>query len=84
MLGVSATVLQLAAIPRLRHLDATVLAPPGLVLLNKVPMLAVLPPVVRERLALALIPNTVPAGATVIERGIPAIGSGSSSGGLQP
>ncbi len=71
VIGVSATVLALAAIPRLRHLDATVLAPPGLALLNKVPMLAVLPPVVRERLALALIPNTVPAGATVIEQGAP-------------
>jgi MFS family permease len=71
VVGVSATVLALAAIPRLRHLDATVLAPPGLVLLNRVPLLAVLPPVVRERLALALIPNTVPAGATVIEQGAP-------------
>ena len=63
--------LALAAIPRLRRLDATVLAPPGLVLLNKVPLLAVLPPVVHERLALALIPSTVPAGATVIEQGDP-------------
>ena len=71
MIGAAATVLALAGFPRLRHIDATALAPRGLALLGQVPMLAVLSPVARERLALRLVPSTVPAGAIVFEQGDP-------------
>ena len=69
IIGVGVTVLVLLAIPGLVRVDKTALAPEGLDLLRGVPMLAVLPEHVLERLARTCELMTVGAGAQVFAEG---------------
>lgn len=69
IIGVGVTVLVLLAIPGLVRVDKTALAPEGLDLLRGVPMLAVLPEHVIERLARTSELMTVGAGAQVFAEG---------------
>ena len=69
VIGGAVAVISIAGLPILRRLDTTVLAPPGLVLLRGVPMLAILPPPVIERLAHVLVPMEVPANGVVFREG---------------
>lgn len=69
IIGVGVTVLVLLAIPGLVRVDKTALAPEGLDLLRGVPMLAVLPEHVIERLARTCELMTVGAGAQVFAEG---------------
>jgi MFS family permease len=59
----------LAGLAGLRRIDETALAPSGLALVRGVPMLAVLPPPVQERLAHVLVPVTVPPAGVVMREG---------------
>jgi MFS family permease len=59
----------IAGLSGLHRIDATALAPSGLGLVRGVPMLAVLPPPVQERLAHVLVPVTVPAGEVAVGEG---------------
>lgn len=61
--------LALAGMAGLVRIDTTVLAPPGLALLRKVPMLAALPAPTLERLAHSLVSMSVPAGQPVFLEG---------------
>ena len=69
VIGVGVTVLVLLTIPGLIRVDKTALAPEGLDLLRGVPMLAVLPEHVIERLARTCELVTVRAGAQVFAEG---------------
>ena len=69
VLGVAVTLLVLVTIPGLIRIDKTALAPEGLHLLRGVPMLAVLPEHVIERLARTCELVTVHAGAQVFAEG---------------
>ena len=69
IIGGAVAALALAGLPALRRIDTTVLAPPDLELLRRVPMLAMLPPPTLERLAHVLVTLTVPAGTPVIDEG---------------
>ncbi len=69
VIGVGITLVVLVAIPGLVHVDKTALAPEGLELLQGVPMLAVLPEHVIERLARTSTQVIVPAGASVFDQG---------------
>ncbi len=69
VIGVGVTVLVLLTIPGLIRVDKTALAPVGLDLLRGVPMLAVLPEHVIERLARTCELVTVRAGAQVFAEG---------------
>jgi MFS family permease len=71
ILGVGVSVLVLIGIPALARVDRTVLAPPGLSLLRKVPMLAMLPPAALERLGQSLVSMSLPAGSVVFREGDP-------------
>ena len=71
VIGGAVAVLAIAGLPVLRRLDTTVLAPPGLALLRGVPMLAILPPPVIERLAHVLVPLEVPPSGVVFREGDP-------------
>jgi MFS family permease len=70
-IGAVIAALALAGLASLRHIDRTVLAPAGLALLRSVPMLAVLPPPVLERLAQSSVRRTVAPGAEVFHEGDP-------------
>jgi MFS family permease len=59
----------IAGLSGLHRIDAMALAPSGLGLVRGVPMLAVLPPPVQERLAHVLVPVTVPAGEVAVGEG---------------
>ena len=69
VLGAGVSVIAIACLPGLRRIDLTVLAPPGVSLLRRVPMLDVLPQATLERLAASLVSLTVPSGATVFRQG---------------
>ncbi len=69
IIGVGVTVLVILTIPGLIRVDKTALAPDGLDLLRGVPMLAVLPEHVIERLARTCELVTVRAGAQVFAEG---------------
>ncbi len=69
VIGGAVAVLAVAALPGLRRIDLTVLAPPGLDLLRRVDILARLPEPIIERLARALVPVEVVAGDVVIRQG---------------
>jgi MFS family permease len=69
MLGVGVTLLVVLAIPGLGRVDKTALAPEGLDLLRGVPMLAVLPEHVIERLARSSERVMVSAGSPVFAEG---------------
>ncbi len=69
VIGVGVTLVVLVAIPGLVHVDKTALAPEGLELLQGVPMLAVLPEHVIERLARTSTRMMVPAGESVFGQG---------------
>ena len=72
VLGGSIALVALAGFAGLRRIDDTALAPAGLPLMRGVPMLAVLPAPVLERLAHVLVPATLPAGSRVFQEGDPA------------
>jgi MFS family permease len=69
VIGVGVTAVVLIAIPGLQRVDKTALVPEGLDLLQGVPMLAVLPEHVIERLARTSTRLHVPAGASVFDQG---------------
>ncbi len=69
IVGGTVTLIGLAGFAGLRRIDETALAPAGLALVRGVPLLAVLPPPVQERLAHVLVPSTVPAGEVVFREG---------------
>jgi len=69
IVGGSVTLAGLAGFAGLRRIDETALAPAGLDLVRGVPLLAVLPPPVQERLAHVLVPATFAAGEVVIREG---------------
>ena len=69
IIGVGVTALVILTIPGLIRVDKTALAPEGLDLLRGVPMLAVLPEHVIERLARYVGVVTVRAGAQVFAEG---------------
>ena len=69
IVGGSVTLAGLAGFAGLRRIDETALAPAGLELVRGVPLLAVLPPPVQERLAHVLVPATFAAGEVVIREG---------------
>jgi MFS family permease len=69
VIGVGITLVVLVAIPGLVRVDKMALAPEGLELLQGVPMLAVLPEHVIERLARTSTRVTVPAGESVFGQG---------------
>ena len=69
LIGGTVAVIALAGLAPLGRIDMTVLAPTGLALLRRVPMLRVLPPPVLERLAQTLVDLTVPAGEVVFREG---------------
>ncbi len=69
ILGGAIGVLTLFALPGLRRIDLTALAPVGLPLVRGVPFLAPLPERILERLARSLIQVEVPAGEVVFREG---------------
>ena len=69
VIGVGITVMVVLGIPALRRVDRTTLAPEGLELLRGVPMLAVLPEHVIERLARISERVTIRGGTTVFHAG---------------
>ena len=69
IVGGAVTLAGLAGFAGLRRIDETALAPAGLELVRGVPLLAVLPPPVQERLAHVLVPATFAAGEVVIREG---------------
>lgn len=69
VIGAIVTAMALVAVPALQRIDTTVLAPPDLTLVRNVPMLAVLPTPVVERIAHQLATINVPAGAAVFHEG---------------
>ena len=69
VLGGGIALVAVAGFAWLRRIDETVLAPTGLPLLRGVPMLAVLPPPVLERLAQCSSPSTVPPAHEVFHEG---------------
>ncbi len=69
VLGGSVALVTLLALPALRRIDSTALAPEGLDLLRSVPMLRVLPPATIERLARMSQRVVVPAGTAVFREG---------------
>ena len=69
IVGGAVTLAGLAGFAGLRRIDETALAPAGLDLVRGVPLLAVLPPPVQERLAHVLVPATFAAGEVVIREG---------------
>ena len=69
VIGVGITVMVVLGIPALRRVDRTALAPEGLELLRGVPMLAVLPEHVIERLARISERVTIRGGTTVFHAG---------------
>jgi len=68
-IAVGVTVLVIVSTRGLAHVDRTALAPDGIDALLAVPMLAVLPEHVIERLARTSAAVTIPAGRTVFEQG---------------
>ncbi len=71
VIGTVVAIIALAGLPALRRIDRTVLAPPELALVRNVPMFAVLPSPVLERIAHQLVTVTVPAGTAVFHEGDP-------------
>jgi len=69
VIGVGVTVMVAMGLRGLARIDRTALAPDGLDLLRSVPMLAVLPDHLIERLARRSVVVTVPKGATVFREG---------------
>jgi MFS family permease len=69
VIGIGVGVTVIACISGLRRIDRTVFAPPALELLRGVPMLAIIPPPVLERLAQSVVPRTVTAGSDVFREG---------------
>jgi len=71
VIGVVISVIALTGMPALARIDKTVLAPEGLTLFRKVPMLAVLDRPTLERLARASVTRSVAAGQVVFSEGDP-------------
>ncbi len=69
VVGAGVATLALAGMAGLIRIDTSVLAPPGLALLRKVPMLAALPAPSLERLAHSLVAMSVPGGQPVFLEG---------------
>jgi MFS family permease len=69
VVGAAVAALVVVSMPRLYGIDTKVLAPPGLRLMRRVPLLAVLPKPTMERLARSLAELHVRAGSTVMREG---------------
>jgi MFS family permease len=69
VLGGAVAALVVVALPGLRRVDLTALAPPGLELLRRITIFALLPEPIIERLARALVPVEASAGEVVIHEG---------------
>ena len=69
VIGASVSAVSLLALPRLLHIDRTTLAPAGIDLLRGIPMLALLPERIIERLARSLVKVELKAGDVVVKEG---------------
>lgn len=69
VIGASVSAVSLLALPRLLHIDRTTLAPVGIELLRGIPMLALLPERIIERLARSLVKVELKAGNAVVKEG---------------
>ena len=69
VIGASVSAVSLLALPRLLHIDRTTLAPVGIELLRGIPMLALLPERIIERLARSLVKVELKAGDVVVKEG---------------
>lgn len=69
IVGIGVGIAVIVCIGGLRRIDSTVRAPRALELLRGVPMMAIIPPPVLERLAHTLVPRTVAAGSEVFREG---------------
>ena len=69
VIGASVSAVSLLALPRLLHIDRTTLAPVGIELLRGIPMLALLPERIIERLARSLVKVELTAGQVVVREG---------------
>ena len=69
VIGASVSAVSLLALPRLLHIDRTTLAPVGIELLRGIPMLALLPERIIERLARSLVKVELTAGDVVVKEG---------------